>query len=111
MSEAVAGIAEFLVLQRRVDRLEREVADLREQSVPGGTAAAASPAGDLEGGVTVSDKDALRADAREVLRSLGIPEDPGVTPEELQQRMMAGGVDPDECLASRAIVTARQGEK
>ena len=39
---------------------------------------------------------------------MGIEHDPDMTPEKLQQRMLAGGIRPGDNLASCGIIAARE---
>lgn len=99
MPDSMVEAPEFRALRDRVDRLEDELSAIRRQIA---APAAARPS------VQYSDKAALKAVMKRVLAELEIPEDPGITPEELQQRMIEHGVRPEDCIASRAIVAARE---
>ncbi len=100
MSQSVVDGPEFQALRQRMDQLEREMAAIRAQL--------AAPAPARPQGFQYSNKAEVIAVMRKVLAELGIPEQPDCTPQELRERMIRNGVDPEARLASRAIIEMRE---
>jgi hypothetical protein len=46
----------------------------------------------------------------EIDAQAGVVDEPGLTPEELQQRMIANGVRPEDNIGSREIMRMRYGD-
>jgi len=100
---AVAAVPELDVLKERVDRLEGEVVSLKGDVDAIGLRDASTSR------LRPSNKVANRAIMARVSEELGIPMYTDLTPEQIQQGMLADGLDPGECLASRAIIAQREG--
>lgn len=58
-------------------------------------------------GVLLADTESLRRIVEDVYRDLGIRHDPGATPEQSREMVLADGIRPEENAFSREIVRMR----
>ena len=91
--------------ERRLDALERTVADPRRRIPGGSTDPGAMSAVDRL--ICRTDPETLRAIAERVRREMGIEGEP-IGAEELQRQMLERGADPTGNEFSRAIIEMRE---
>jgi hypothetical protein len=101
MANAMSAAPELDELKERMDRLEGEMVALKGDVQSVGLRQATSR-------LRHSNKVANRAVMVKVSGELGIPMHTDLTPEQIQEQMLADGLDPDQCLASRAIIAQRE---
>lgn len=99
-------------LKQRIEHLEAEVSGLRAairelQNRPSDLPPIRTK--EWLPGVRVIDKETLRPHIDRAFEQMGIGStEPALTAEEVQEMMLREGVRPEDCIASRGIIEARE---
>ncbi len=95
------------MLKEKIAHIQQELAEVSAALDEMATAQPATKPNPLAG-IKFADKEPLRKAFDELFARMGISHVKPIGAEELQKRMMAAGVKPEDCIGSRGIIEMRE---